>query len=218
MAVISWKLWKDICCVVFSNKISTPNQLLHRINKFISDSKSVCMSNPQYTRKALNIKWLPPPVDVVKLNTDESFCHVTKKGGYGLIFQNFAGTHLASACKYYQVASGPKQLECLAVLESLKFAIRWKFKMIDIEVDYQALAREIQGEESDVPWESRGIVDDIKFLLPSFDLWSCKHTNRQANKCADSLAKHGIKEGISDTWFGKPPSFFLNNIQHDCAY
>ncbi|XP_026410645.1 uncharacterized protein LOC113305867 [Papaver somniferum] len=160
MAVISWQLWKDISCVFFSNKISTPNQLLHFINKFISDSKSE---------------------------------------GYGLIFQNFAGTHLASACKYYQVASGPEQLECLEVLELLKLAIRWEFRRIAIEVDYQALVRAIQGEESDVPWESRGIVDDIKFLLLSFDLWSCKHTNRHANKYADSLAKHGRKEGISDT-------------------
>lgn len=69
--------------------------------------------------------------------------------------------------------------------------------------------------ESEVPWESRRIMEDILFLLKAFEFWECKHTDRLENKCADKLEKYARKESYSNTWLCNPPIFLLNFIQHD---
>ncbi|XP_026445692.1 uncharacterized protein LOC113346365 [Papaver somniferum] len=193
MATTCWYLWKERCNAVYDNKFSSPQQSLHCINSFLNDMSLVTKPSTQLTRNVAIPKWLPPDLYFVKVNTDVSFCHLTSTRGYGLIFRNFGGAHVASRSVVFKGPAGAEYLECLAVLESIKMASELKFQKIVIETDYLSLVQAIQRKDAYIPWEHRGLVEDILFLLESFVSWSCTHVDRLANKCADELAKFSRK-------------------------
>ncbi|XP_026439680.1 uncharacterized protein LOC113338482 [Papaver somniferum] len=132
MAFISWHLWKDRCSFVFNNKHSTP----HTTNSFLTDAESVCRPSNHIVVVTTVHRWSPPTRHLIKVNTNAYYCHVFKNGGYGLIFRNSTGTHLAFACANFREASGPELLESLAAMEAVKLASQLGFKKIVIEADY----------------------------------------------------------------------------------
>lgn len=100
-------------------------------------------------------------------------------------------------------------------MDAVEWAISLDLKKIVLESDYQPLITTILGKDTAIPWELRGIAEDIQDLLGFFDNWYCKHTHRLANKCADELAKYARKEGVSGCWLNQLPEFLESFIMSD---
>ena len=59
------------------------------------------------------------------------------------------------------------------------------------------------------------ILDDCRQLLSRFDQVQVKHVYRQANGCADGLAKMGAEQESSFLFFPCPPEDIRNRIEFD---
>ncbi|RZC65347.1 hypothetical protein C5167_009047 [Papaver somniferum] len=68
-------------------------------------------------------------------------------------------------CVIFNEVLGADHLESLAVFEGMQWALQLGLKNIIIKLDYQSLIPAIQRVASDIPWDLRGIVEDIILII-----------------------------------------------------
>ncbi|XP_009762833.1 uncharacterized protein [Nicotiana sylvestris] len=91
--------------------------------------------NPlQKTRILIEIRWIKPPPNTIKLNIDEAFSKYTLEAGLGGVFRNNNGDWIVSYCKS-TYDSSVKYCELMALHEGLKIAQELGFSKNEIETD-----------------------------------------------------------------------------------
>jgi hypothetical protein len=60
-------------------------------------------------------------------------------------------------------------------------------------------------------------VDDCRYLLERFELKSLKHIFREANNCADLLAKAGCVQQSDFVYFPNAPAHVLEALAFDVS-
>ena len=61
------------------------------------------------------------------------------------------------------------------------------------------------------------VVDDCRYLLSRFEQISVLHIYREANSCADALAKAGGVQALDFITFNAPPLFVMEALAFDCS-
>ncbi|KAK4706306.1 hypothetical protein R3W88_034140 [Solanum pinnatisectum] len=135
--------------------------------------------------------WRRPPKDWVKLNTDGSALDNPGKLGAGGIIRDHRG-EIILAFSTPMGEGTNNQAEIEAAIFGMTWLLQLGYKNVYLEVDSQILVDWIMAKTKPL-WSVNTQVQQMKALIGQTSNFRCKHTYREANSVADSLAKQSHK-------------------------
>ncbi|XP_059639855.1 uncharacterized protein LOC132282265 [Cornus florida] len=187
-AFLCWQIWKARNAWVFEQK---------------------CYENP--------IKWQAPPVDVLKVNTDASFCKVLCEAGGGMVLRDHRGKVLRLASFFFQRVSNPLVAEGLVLRKIVDQVIRWGYSHIVFEIDTEVIVKAAMLDGS-ASLLLRPLVEDIHEWLhhhPDFDL---VYTPRAENEVAHAVVAYALQEKNIYLWDNNFTDFVLHKTSLDVIF
>ncbi|XP_070028689.1 uncharacterized protein [Nicotiana sylvestris] len=153
--------------------------------------------NP-FVEKTINVEisWIKPNKDVIKLNCDGTFSSKCRRARLGGAFRNNKGDWIVGYHKLCQAIS-PIHAELLALLEGLKIATDMNFIMMEVETDCTKVIKltyENNSNSSDIVCECRWLMHQLKIPV-------LKHNFREGNMVAHLLAKQATKNVSTSKYF-----------------
>uniref|UniRef100_A0A2N9I267 RNase H type-1 domain-containing protein n=1 Tax=Fagus sylvatica TaxID=28930 RepID=A0A2N9I267_FAGSY len=134
------------------------------------------------------IKWVAPPLGWFKLNTDGSSLGNPGLAGGGGVIRNHVG----------------------------ELAIDLGILNLEIEMDSLVAVELVNSITTPNAFLST-IVTDCRFLMERFESCSLKHIFREANGCADLLAKTGCDQRPDFISFSNAPAYVLEALAFDVS-
>jgi ribonuclease HI len=150
------------------------------------------------------IRWKPPQVLFVKLNTDGAY-KADQAAGCGGVIRGSQGEWLGGFAKGVGLCSA-FAAELWGVLEGLTQVYRMGFRKVELEIDSEAVVSVLKNGCSK---SSSGcsLLKRIWHLLAKDWVVEISHIYREANHCADALANLGCSHDSHLRVFDSCPSF-----------
>ena len=209
-----WCLWKNRNMVVFNRK--GPNQNLSK--KIMNQSLEFfyCIQSPRSSSlKALKaIRWEKPPAGWKKLNTDGSCLSGSDRAGCGGLVRDEHGSWIGGFTRYIG-STNSFIAELWGLREGLLLCCNLNIDFLVVEMDAQVVV-EIFKNDSYVNNAISPLLDDCRHLAARFHHIWFNHYYRQANRCADLLARMGAIQVPEFSSFSSPPVDIYNVFQDDC--
>ena len=160
-------------------------------------------------------KWNPPPIDVLKINSDGSFHEKDKTDAWGFVVRDSDGHGvLAGSGKLAAVHDALSTTESEACLAALKAAIDVGISLVIVEADSTNLLSAIQTASFDqapggvIFREIRDLIS-LHFIDVEFS-----YVPHSCNRSAHELAQSGFvwDPGHPIIWIDALPSFVKNSV------
>jgi ribonuclease HI len=139
--------------------------------------------------QSISVKWLLPPLGWAKLNTDGASSGNPGPAGGGGVIRDSRGDWVRGFSRSIGLASSV-QAELRALLDGLLMTVELNIPFLEIEMDSLVAVNLILATHLANAF-LRSIVFYCRCLLQKFEGVSIKHIYREANMCADLLAKAG---------------------------
>ncbi|GLT97931.1 hypothetical protein SLE2022_154720 [Rubroshorea leprosula] len=208
-----WNLWHDRNNLCFHNY----SNLQEIASKSIGLTAEFCSSNPHLRRITsctyLPIRWLPPREGWFKLNTDGSSNFTQTCSGAGGIIRNHEGTWVMGFAQNLGYGTN-NDAELWGIKISLELAAKLKIKLLEVETDSTFVVNTL-ADCSVKCLNHRTLIASCRLLTQQFEQVLIKHTYREANGVADTLAKHGALMEAPFVTFDSTPSFCSSSYSHD---
>ena len=164
-----------------------------------------CVANREETNSKVirQVRWSKPGGGWLKLNTDGSFGGEGAASGCGGLLRDSNGLWIRGFAKA-MVVSSSLAAEMWAVREGLTLCLELQTQAVEIELDAAAAINLLSGN-SNTNGDLSGLVDDCRDLLKQLPHARMLHCYREANACADALARMGAASVGGDTYFVTPP-------------
>ncbi|KAK1324926.1 hypothetical protein QJS10_CPA01g01651 [Acorus calamus] len=173
------------CCSLSLKAVRSPDIL--KIGTFFSISISEITSSPTLVR------WVPPQLGWIKLNSDGSLSE--DRGGYGALLRTHEADFIYGIAGRIDLPS-INLLELKAIEEGLWLAIRLNFPSIWIETDSTTACAWVLGKGSR-SWSSIRSLCHIHQGLLLLQDWKITHIHREGNSPADILASFQSARGVT---------------------
>ncbi len=122
-----------------------------------------------------------------KVNTNGSVMGESGLVGGGGVIQDYLGNWVRVFSRSIGITSSV-QAELRALKDGLQLALDLEIPNLEIEMDSAVAVKLLHSINSSNAFLS-SIVNDCRYLLERFEAYSLKHIYREANGCADTLAK-----------------------------
>ncbi|XP_075650103.1 uncharacterized protein LOC142620654 [Castanea sativa] len=106
-----------------------------------------------------------------------------------------------------------EMVEVIAARRALVFAKELGFDKVVMEGDSEPIINAILGDHMDYAYMGH-VMQDIKFMFPSFSIISVKHIHREGNCVAHKLARRAIRSHFL-VWMESIPPNVLDVYQLD---
>ncbi|XP_057442323.1 uncharacterized protein LOC130734042 [Lotus japonicus] len=148
--------------------------------------------------------WSPPPTNMVKCNSDGSFCDSNQRIGGGGIIRDHLGRWVVG-CYSGEAGDSAFRAEAVAMRDVLQLAWEKGFRRVICDVDCAELASIITDEAASQRHAEFLVLGSIRQLLARE--WNvrinCVH--RESNIVADYLARRGAAARSSGAWVIESP-------------
>lgn len=205
--VIVWLLWKDRCNLVFNNRSNIPDSFaLMAISAASQVANSlVQLDKPLKPPKAEHlIRWWPPKCDSWKLNTDGSVFQSDSRAACGGLIRDHSGKPLAGFFSSLGICSSVRA-ELWGILKGLRLASSYRLNEVVVEMDSKT-AHDLITIRCSHSHPCIDLVKDIQYLASLNWTVSFHHIYREANRCADHLARLGHSPPGEDFDSARVPS------------
>ena len=108
------------------------------------------------------------------------------------------------------------EAELWALRDGLNICVNKNFQAVEVELDAKAIIDVLQNPSQSSPIISP-LLDDCKQLVTQIPHIQFSHCYREANCCADSLARMGVKQDEVFCLFENPPVELLSVFNHDLS-
>ena len=135
----------------------------------------------------MRIRWEKPIQGWWKLNTDGSYCGNTGLAGCGGVVRDDAGRWIIGFSKCIGMTSN-FAIEMWGLREGLLLCSNLNITSLEIELDAKSIVDAL-GNPSYVSNIISPLLDDCRLLISRIPQICIKHCFRQANRCANSLAR-----------------------------
>ncbi|CAL8082381.1 unnamed protein product [Prunus armeniaca] len=190
-AYLRWGLWNWRDSLIFEAKSETATQLLHRMHTLaqeffdVNNSSHTSHGRQSSPQASLHV-WRPPAVGIYKINVDRALKSGDSIRGVGVVVRNENGDFMAACVRRIQASYGARQMELMATIEGLRFAIDMGFTDAVLEMDAQDCIHSILSTECN--GVDGLLIEEVKSLLNNFRAVGCQWTPRCSNKVAHDLA------------------------------
>lgn len=208
-----WGIWRQRNNYVFKRRSSNPKlakDIVAQASEFFlcaDQAKSISCKSIK------KIRWEKPEVGWMKLNTDGASNPLLGSAGGGGLIRDEDGKWVAGfARKIGKVDSFLAEL--WALRDGLILCHHMNVAAVVIELDAKALVDAFTNP-SYSNTVSSGLFDDCKQLVTHLPQCSIKHVFREANMCADQLARLGSLQALDFTLFSCPPVDIMKFYEAD---
>ena len=187
-------IWKQRNSVCFSNKRPNPN--LDKVVTKLATDFLLCgaKQNRNIHMVVKQVRWEKPDMGWFKLNingaTNGSAGNAT---GGGLIRDDYGNWVMGFSRKIGRVDSFVAEI--WALRDGLQLCRQLNIDAVVIELDAKSLV-DVLNNSSYCNIVISPLLDDCKLLIDQFPQVCVEHTFREANKCADRLAKFGLAQSL----------------------
>ena len=209
-----WNIWKNRNHVVFKGRYLNP-----RLAKFITNHALeffFCASLPKAVRTQVLelVKWDRPEIGWMKLNIDGLALGNPGSAGGGGVIRDWAGRWVAGFSRKIGIATS-LLAELWAIRDSLMLCVDRNLAMVEVELDAKAvvdmLANPLYSNNAISP-----LLEDCRFLISKIPHVKIKHCYREANRCADNLARMGANQILDFILYDDPPGDLGVFVEADC--
>ncbi|GLT67581.1 hypothetical protein SLA2020_398770 [Shorea laevis] len=208
-----WNIWLDKNHLCFQNS-SNLKEVKH---KAMGLAAEFC-SAKSHTSKLVScffhpITWIPPQPEWFKLNSDGSSNHTCTKAGAGGVIRDQKGNWIGGFAKNLGFATN-NDAELWGVKVGLELALKMSIKKLEVEVDSMFVVHILKNAFA-AKKPHKALVNCCRLLIQRFEGVKVKHTYREANGIADTLAKHGAFMEDFLVYFDSVPDFCSTCYSHD---
>lgn len=210
-----WLLWKDRNSCIFNHK--NPNL---NLGKNIVDHASelfFCVNNGLVPKRTIlkSIRWEKPRAGWLTLNTDGSATSIFgPASGGGLIRDENRGWVTGFARRIGNTNSFMAEL--WALRDGLQLCLQMSVHSVTIELDAKII---VDAFNSPTSWNSivYSIMEDCRQMANRIPLVCFRHIYKEANKCADFLARLGMLLDRDFIVFSSPPVDLASLMEADAT-
>lgn len=185
-----WKLWFQRNKRTFQQ--SQPNPHLFKEVKFMATEFScIAMKSPNTNPKtSVTVIWRTPQPYWHKLNSDGSALGCPGLAGGGGLFRDHHGRWVKG---FYRAIGWANSLhaELWAVRDGLSLCIQLQLTDVEIELDANVAVNLLKSTKASFA-DYAPLADDCRNLMHQIPRWKLKHCFREANACADQLARMAL--------------------------
>ena len=183
-----WNLWKNKNKVVFENSIPSPTLDKACLDQAKEYYYCVIKAKQVASRVVIPIKWSNPLPGWHKLNIDgASLGNPGKAGGGGLIRNNEGGWIRGYSRSIGYTIS--VMAELWALRDGLTLATQLGIRYLEVELDAKVIVEMLNNVDSSKKFSP--LLLDCKSPIASLTQVRVAHVFREANRCANFLAKKG---------------------------
>ena len=121
---------------------------------------------------------------------------------------------LASCSEKIHQAYNPEEVEVLAALKAVSFALELGFRSAILEGESLGLIKALKSAECSLS-PTGLLIDDVKRVANSFVHLLYSHVKRNGNRIAHSLAKNALRIPDFQVWMEDVPSHIVSILQLD---
>ncbi|KAF8762953.1 hypothetical protein HU200_008799 [Digitaria exilis] len=198
-------------------KVPRVEEVLHRTMEvaFQSDRR-IKTSAPSVQRQEMQ-RWHPPPVDVLKINTDGSFREKEKDGAWGFVIRDSEGHGVLAGSGRLVAVHDALSAEGEACLAAIHAAMARGISQVIIETDSANLASALRSTSFDQAVGGAIFREARDLLSLHFSVIDVVFVPRSCNQCAHELARSGLTRDPDNPsiWNDPLPSFVNNLVGRD---
>lgn len=116
----------------------------------------------------------------------------------GVVIEDSSGAIKARLSRFIGETTN-NQAEYQALLAGLKEAAKLRAEHVNIKLDSELVARQIQGEYKVKSANLKPLLGQVTQLLKQFPFFSLEHIPREQNKAADALANQALDKKLKKT-------------------
>ena len=204
-ATIAWCLWNRRNALHFGRPANPMANISSVASTLVQEFIASQVPDIPIHHPPAQHQWRPPEPDAVKVNFDAALFKRTNSAGIGIIVRDWRGVSLAALSMPIPLSSSVADMEALACLRAVQLAAKLEFQCVIFEGDSATVISAV-NQGSSLLSSFGNIVDDIRYLLPSFSSATFSHVNRTGNLVADALAKKASSNVGSQVWMNALPS------------
>ena len=211
--VAVWNLWKSRNILIFKRKSQNPNLSNEIVNQAVEFLCYVASPRSPTQVVTRGIRWEKPAMGWKKLNTDGSVLGRIGQASCGGVVRDDNGCWIVGFTRHIGTTN------CFAaklwgLRDGLSLCLSLNISCLVVVLDAKAVVDVLRSYNYDNTIISP-IMDDCRKLVSCFQQIQIKHYYRQANRCADLLAKIRVEQEIDFLNYLSPPVDFLQILQED---
>ena len=204
-----WVLWLHRNNLVFGKSTTQKDLKAETLAKAAKMAYLGIIEKHVKAKTKIQVRWLPPPISWMKLNLDGSSMRNLGLAGRGGLICNENGEWVKGYTRAIGCATSVTT-ELWALRDGIRSTYLLKFQRLCLNAK---LVIDLLKKDAENPNGVGILVADCREGLKKIPLVRIQHCYREANKCADALARRGASLTQDFTIFMKPPSnvaFLLN--------
>lgn len=170
ISFLLWRIWKHRCDCFFNKAHPDPVRVamssFQAANEFI-EANSIVFPNPDPPSlgRAIHqhLSWIPPPPNVIRINTDASWHQQTLSSGIAAVARDMHG-FLINGKALKMLAPSPLTAEALAIREAVYLALEYPSHEIIITSDAKNLIDSLQSNAPISDWKAATVISQVRYL------------------------------------------------------
>ena len=186
-----WNIWKSRNAFIFNGKARSPNlvvEIVYQANEYLH-----CMASPRLEIHKITryIRWERPKHGWKKLNTNRACMGHHGLAGCGGLVRSADGQWVVGFSKRIGATSS-FAAKWWGLREGLRRCCNLNISCLEVEMDAKSIV-DVVGNPNYANNIISPILDDCRILITKFHQICIKHCFRQANQCANGLAKKSLR-------------------------
>ncbi|KAK9991878.1 hypothetical protein SO802_026863 [Lithocarpus litseifolius] len=167
------------------------------------------------SRAIIQVRWISPPINWYKLNSNGSFLENPRLAGGGGLIRDDKGDWIKGYARAIGITTNVAA-ESWALRDGIRLCIALKIPVVIIELDAQVVV-DLLKKNASHPSGIGALVSDYKNGLKEISMVQIQHCYQEAKKCADTLARRGALLSQDFVIFLDPPTDVLFLLSLDVA-
>ena len=214
-AAVIWTLWNRHNNLRLGKSALPLDKVLEFAQEQLTGSETT-NEWPSHPHGWATTHWTTPDANGFKINFDGALFGDGDHAGIGVVIWNDAGLIMASLTQQIPLPTSVIEVEALAAIRALEFALELGFDNITLEGDSGLLIKNLMNGGNKLTHYGN-IAADMLFLLSHFSKANISFVRRHCNQLAHSFARRAIIPPNMSIWMEEVPpnleSVFLADLE-----
>ena len=209
-----WLIWKSRNLYIFKARTRNPNIAKEILAQAMEYNHYACNLTAPKKMIWKNIRWEKPNAGWMKLNIDESSFDSLGLAGGGGVLRDEEGKWVIDYARKIGTTNS-FLAELWALRDGLFLCLQAHVQAVIIEMDAKTIV-DAFSHQSNSNVIISSLMDDCRYLVTQIPQVRFRHVYREANRCADHLAKLGSSMDVDFAIFSCPLVDILPIFETDC--
>ena len=184
----TWCLWNRRNALHFGREAHPTSKIITVASALLQEFISSQIPKAPLPLPFARHQWRPLEIGYVKVNFNVALFNHVNLAGLGVIARDWRGAPLSALSTSTLLSSLVADMDALTCLKAIQFAAKLDLHRVIFEGDSATIIFAVSRGIS-ILSSFGNIVDDVRYLLPSFSSVIFTHVNCFGNIVADALAK-----------------------------